>query len=177
MLYMVDSKFLAQCLASSKNSINLWKCETVSCSVMSHSLWPHELQAARLLCPWDSPGQNTGVGSCSLLQEIFPTQGSNPGLLHCRQILWATRAFPPPMHESEKWKWSRLVVSDWLLATPWTAAYQAPPSMGFSRQEYWSGVPLPSPNKSLAVINSFNLYHNLWGKYYYQSNLHFCKLM
>ena len=36
--------------------------------------------------PWHSPGQNTGVGSCSLLQGIFPTQGSNPGLLHCRQI-------------------------------------------------------------------------------------------
>ena len=38
--------------------------------------------------PWNSPGQNTGVGSCSLLQGIFPTQGSNPGLLHCRQILY-----------------------------------------------------------------------------------------
>ena len=38
--------------------------------------------------PWDSPGQNTGVGSCSLLQGIFPTQGSNPGLQHCRQILY-----------------------------------------------------------------------------------------
>ena len=37
---------------------------------------------------WNSPGQNTGVGSPSLLQEIFPTQGSNPGLLHCRQILY-----------------------------------------------------------------------------------------
>ena len=47
------------------------------------------------------------------------------------------------MHESEKWKWSRSVVSD-PMATPWTAAFQAPPSMGFSRQEYWSGVPLPS---------------------------------
>ena len=47
------------------------------------------------------------------------------------------------MHESEKgkWKWSRV----WLLATPWTAAYQAPASMGLSRQKYWSGVPLPSP--------------------------------
>ena len=44
------------------------------------------------------------------------------------------------MHESEKWKWSCV----WLLATPWIAAHQAPPSMGFSRQEYWSGVPLPS---------------------------------
>ena len=38
--------------------------------------------------PWNSPGQNTGVGSLSLLQEIFPTQGLNPGLLHCRQILY-----------------------------------------------------------------------------------------
>ena len=38
--------------------------------------------------PWNSPGQNTGVDSCSLLQGIFPTQGSNPGLLHCRWILY-----------------------------------------------------------------------------------------
>ena len=46
------------------------------------------------------------------------------------------------MPESEKWKWSRSVLSDF--STPWTAAHQAPPSMGFSRQEYWSGLPLPS---------------------------------
>ena len=45
--------------------------------------WP-----ARLLCPWDSPGKNTGVGSHSLLQGIFPIQGSNPDLLHCRRILY-----------------------------------------------------------------------------------------
>ena len=50
---------------------------------MSDSLWPHGLYS-----PWNSPGQNTGVGSCSLLQEIFPTQGLNPGLLHCRLILY-----------------------------------------------------------------------------------------
>ena len=41
-----------------------------------------------MYCPWNSPGQNTGVGSPSLLQGIFPTQGSNPGLLHCRRILY-----------------------------------------------------------------------------------------
>ena len=41
-----------------------------------------------LYSPWNSPGQNTGVGRLSLLQEIFPTQGSNPGLPHCRQILY-----------------------------------------------------------------------------------------
>ena len=40
-----------------------------------------------------------------------------------------------------------------LLATPWTGAYQAPPSMGFSRQEYWSGLPLPSPEKPIVVLN------------------------
>ena len=51
-------------------------------SIVSDSLSPHELYS-----PWNSPGQNTGVGSLSLLQGIFPTQGSNPGLRHCRQIL------------------------------------------------------------------------------------------
>ena len=63
------------------------------CWVVSDSLWPHGLQHARLLCPWNSPGRNTGVGSRSLLQGIFPTQEWNPRLLHCRQILycWATR--------------------------------------------------------------------------------------
>ena len=44
--------------------------------------------ARQLVCPWDSPGKNTGVGSHSLLQGIFLTQGWNPYLLHCRQILY-----------------------------------------------------------------------------------------
>ena len=57
--------------------------ESESRSVMCNSLWPRGLYS-----PWNSPGQNTGVGSLSLLQGIFPTQGSNPGLLHCRQILY-----------------------------------------------------------------------------------------
>ena len=55
---------------------------------MSNSLQPHGLQSARLLCPRDSPGKNTRVGCQALLQGIFPTQGPNPGLLHCRQILY-----------------------------------------------------------------------------------------
>ena len=65
----------------------------VSCSVMSDLLQPHGLQPSRFLCPWNSPGKNTGVGCDFLLQGIFLTQGSNLGLLHCRQILyhWATR--------------------------------------------------------------------------------------
>ena len=54
----------------------------------SKSLRTHGLQPARFLCPWSSLGKNTGVGCHFLLQEIFPTQGSNPGLPHCRQILY-----------------------------------------------------------------------------------------
>ena len=61
--------------------------ESVSHSVVSDSvtLWT---VAARLLCPWDFPGKNTGVSCHSLLQGIFPTQGSNVGLPHCKQILY-----------------------------------------------------------------------------------------
>ena len=59
-----------------------------SCSVVSDSLRSHGLQPARLLCPWDSPGKNTEVACHALLQGVFPTQGLNPGLLHCRLILY-----------------------------------------------------------------------------------------
>ena len=57
--------------------------ESESHSVMSNSLWPHGLYS-----PWNFPGQNTGVSSLCLLQGIFPTQGSNPGLPRCRWILY-----------------------------------------------------------------------------------------
>ena len=60
----------------------------VSHLVVSNSLRPHGLQPARLLCPWDFPGKNTGVGCHSLLQGIFLTQGSNLGVLHFGQILY-----------------------------------------------------------------------------------------
>ena len=55
---------------------------------MSHSLRSHGLQPTGLLCPWNFPGKSTGVGCHFLLQRIFPTQGSNPGLPHCRQMLY-----------------------------------------------------------------------------------------
>ena len=60
-----------------------YTCESESCSVMSDSLQPHGLYN-----PWNSLGQNTGVGSLSLLQGIFPTQWSSRGLPHCRWILY-----------------------------------------------------------------------------------------
>ena len=68
---------------------------------------------------------------------------SIPGILQARTLEWVAISF------SNAWKWKVKVKSlscVRLFTTPWTAAYQAPPSMGFSRQEYWSGVPLPSPN-------------------------------
>ena len=64
------------------------------------------------------------------------------GILQARTLEWVAISF------SSAWKWKVKVKSlshVWLLATPWTAAHQAPPSMGFSGQQYWSGVPLPSP--------------------------------
>ena len=64
------------------------KVKSESHSVMSNSLRPHGLYPARILCPWNSPGLDTTVGSCFLLQGTFPIQGSNPGLSHCRWILY-----------------------------------------------------------------------------------------
>ena len=76
-----------------------------------------------------------------------------PGILQARILEWVAISF------SNAWKWKvkvKLLSHVQLLATPWIAAYQAPPSMGFSRQEYWSRVPLPSP--VLQVLKSVNLW-------------------
>ena len=70
-----------------------WKWKSLSC-VRSDSLWPHGLYS-----PWNSLGQNTGVGNLSFLQGIFPIQWSNPGLPHCRWILYqlSHKGSPGPM--------------------------------------------------------------------------------
>ena len=73
--------------------------------------------------------------------EGSPPGSPIPGILQARTLEWVAISF------SNAWKWKVKVKSlsrVWLLATPRTSAYQAPPSMGFSRQEYWSGVPLSS---------------------------------
>ena len=72
-----------------------------------------------------------------------------PGILQARTLEWVVISF------SNAWKWKVKVKSlsrVGILATPWTAAYQVPPPMGFSRQEYWSGVPLPSQDSRIRVI-------------------------
>ena len=92
--------------------------------------------------------------SCPTLYD--PIDGSPPGspipgVLQARTLEWVAISF------SSAWKWKVKVKSLsclWLLATPWTAAYQAPLSVGFSRQEYWSGVPLPSLISRSVMSNS-----------------------
>ena len=97
---------------------------------MSNSVWPHRRQPTRLPHPWDSPGKNTGVGCHFLLQ--------------CTKV------------KSE----SEVAQSRQPSTTPWTAAFQAPPSMRFSRQGYWSGVPLPSPLSMYRIPKFFRVIPN-----------------
>ena len=101
-------------------------------SVISGSLQPHRLYPASLLCPWNSPDKNTGVGRHCLLQRIFLIQGSNPCFLHCRHILYCLS------HQGSS-SFLFVVVESlsrvWLFATSWTAAHQA----------------------SLSIINSWSL--------------------
>ena len=96
---------------------------------------------------------------CDLL-NCTPPGSPVPGLLQARILEWVAISF------SNAWKWKVKVKSlshVLLLVTPWTAAYQAPPSMEFSRQEYWSGVPLPSPCLSLQLSKYVSLTSdNFW---------------
>ena len=110
------------------------------------TLWTEAHQVSlptRFLCPWDCPGKNTRMGCHDLLQGIFLTQGLNPHLLISPAL--ADRFFTT----SATWEACMLLLSRfsrvWLCATPETAAHQAPLSLGFSRQEHWSGLPFPSP--------------------------------
>ena len=107
-----------------------------------------------LFCLWGSVGlegsRYSAAAAAKSLQSCLtlcdpidssPPGSPVPGILQARILEWVAISF------SSAWKWKMKVKSlslVWLLATPWTAAHQAPPSTGFSRQEYWSGVLLPS---------------------------------
>ena len=90
----------------------------------------------------------------SCLTLCDPIDGSPPGsavtrILQARTLEWVVISFS----NASKWKVKvKLLSRIQLLATPWTATYQVPPSMGFARQEYWSGVPLPSPIEWLVLL-------------------------
>ena len=121
-------------------------------------IWRMQWQPTPVLLPGKSQGRRSLVG-CSPwgLEESDTTEHFHFSLFTFMH--WSGLPFPSPMHESEKWKWSCSVVSD--SATPWTAAYQAPPSMGFSRQEYWSGVPLRSLDLPIVLFSSISLHWSL----------------
>ena len=129
-------------------------------------LWDYRLPGTKLdnqLCPgaawlqptrpWINPTLRAftllpaakSLQSCPTLCNPIdgsPPGSAVPGILQARTLEWVAISF------SSAWKWKVKVKSlsrVWLFATPWTEAYQAPPSLEFSRREYWSGVPLPSP--------------------------------
>ena len=114
--------------------------------------------------------------SCRTLCD--PIDGAPPGssvhgIFQARTLEWVAISF------SNAWKWKvkvKLLSHVWLLETPWTAAYQAPPSMGFSRQEYWSGVPLPSPNWQWGRWSKCELRTD-WGGQYWGRGVGTCALM
>ena len=112
--------------------------------------WRHMLELVLLAA---AAAAAKSLQSCWTLCD--PIDGSPPGspvpgILQARTLEWVAISF------SNAWK-GKLKVKSLshvrLFATPWSAAYQAPLSMGFSRQEYWSGVPLPSPRYSLGITN------------------------
>ena len=110
--------------------------------------------AGLFICYTPDLGANFVVCACSINQPCDAMDCSPPGscvhgILQARILEWVAISF------SNAWKWKVKVKSlshARLLVTPWTAAHQAPPSMGFSRQEYWSGVPLPSPMQCYSAI-------------------------
>ena len=101
------------------------------------TLWPHELQHSRLPCPSLSPW--VCLNSCPLSQWCHPT--TSPSVA--------------PFSSAIKKVKVKSLNRVQLFATPRTVAYQAPPSMGFSRQEHWSGVPFPSPSSAIVLNKIF----------------------
>ena len=94
---------------------------------------------------------------CNPIDGSLPGS-SVPGILQARTLEWVAISFS----NARKWKVKvKLLSRVWLLATPWTVAYQAPPSMGFSRQEYWSGVPLPSLGTRSSGMQNRNVFLSL----------------
>ena len=109
------------------------------------SLMPHALAVAAKSAAAAAKSLQLCLTLCNPI-DGSPLGSSVPGILQAKILEWAANSF------SNTWKWKVKVKSlsrAWLLVTPWTAAYQALPSMGFSRQEYWSGVPMPSPHVAL----------------------------
>ena len=111
--------------------------------------WWKKFKARRCLATATAKSLQSCPTLCDPI-DSSPPGSPIPGILQARTLEWVAISFS----NAGKWKVKVKSLSHvWLLATEWTAAYQAPPSMGFSRQEYWSGVPLPSPEMSWDPLN------------------------
>ena len=113
-IFLCLELFIHMCAVSLVARLGLTLCNRIDCSPPCSSVH------------WDSPGKNPGVGCHALLQGIFPAQGSNPGLLHCKWILYHLRNQRSPfIHISSVQSFSRV----WPFVIAWTAAHQAPLSI------------------------------------------------
>jgi len=122
---------------------------------VSDSVWPHKRQPTRLPCPWDSLSKNTGVG-CHFLLQCMKVRSESEVAQSCQTLSDPMDCSPPGssihgIFQARVLEWGAIAFS---IATPWIATWQAPPSMGFSKQEYWSGVPLP--------YDIYNIYYTSW---------------
>ena len=132
--------------------------------------WEKEMATHFSILAWRIPGTEEPAAAAAAAKSLQscptlcdPIDGSPPGslvpgILQARTLEWVAISF------SNAWKWKVKLKSfsrAWLLVTPWTAAYQAPPSVGFSRQEYWSGVPLMGYNsQDHKESNTIEVRHN-----------------
>ena len=137
-------------VSNNENGISFWRllCSKFYCM--------HFLCIVRLSF-YNDPMKGVAAAAAKLLQSCLtlcdPIDGSPPGfpvpgILQAWTLEWVAISF------SNAWKWKvkvKLLSCVRIFMTPWTAAYQAPPSMGFSRQKYWSGVPLPSLVKGVPL--------------------------
>ena len=117
------------------------------------SLWIRKYQGGKMFIAAAAAAAKSLQSYLTLCDPIdgSPPGSPVPGILQARTLEWVAISF------SNTWKWKVKVKSlscVRLLATPWTSAYQAPPTVGFSRQEYWSEVPLPSPWLGAAQFQS-----------------------
>ena len=115
--------------------------------LQNHCRWWLQPWNSNMLAPWKKSYDKPATAAAKLLQscptlcdpiDSSPPGSPIPGILQARTLEWVAISF------FNAWKWKVKVKSlsrVWLLTTPWTAAYQVPPPMGFSRQEYWSGMP------------------------------------
>ena len=153
----MDSLFLFEKDQSIFYGLNIYCLVAKSCLTL---LQPHGLQATKLSCPWDSPGENTRVGCHFLRQGIFLTQGLN---LSCTAGRFFTTE-PPGKVKVKVLSHIRL------FATPWTVGYKAPPSMGSCRPGIEPGSPIlwadaltsEPPGKPEPPRKSLHIYVTLW---------------